>query len=58
MAGELNDILALLEASLAPLRGEPQELDGGITNRNYRVALAGEVSREPPFDRKGERVRG
>jgi hypothetical protein len=58
MAGELNDILALLEASLAPLSGEPQELDGGITNRNYRVPLAGEVSREPLFDAKGERVRG
>jgi thiamine kinase-like enzyme len=39
MAGELNDILALLESSLAPLRGEPQELDGGITNRNFRVVL-------------------
>jgi thiamine kinase-like enzyme len=39
MAGELNDIVALLESTLAPLRGEPRELDGGITNRNFRVAL-------------------
>jgi thiamine kinase-like enzyme len=39
MAGELNDIVALLESTLAPLRGEPQALDGGITNRNFRVAL-------------------
>ena len=41
MAGELNDILAQLEAELAPLQGEPQELDGGITNRNFRVTLGG-----------------
>jgi thiamine kinase-like enzyme len=39
MVGELNDILEQLESSLAPLRGEPQELDGGITNRNFRVVL-------------------
>lgn len=39
MVGELNDILEQLESSLAPLRGEPQELDGGITNRNFRVTL-------------------
>ncbi len=39
MAGELNDIVARLERSLAPLVGAPRELDGGITNRNYRVTL-------------------
>jgi thiamine kinase-like enzyme len=39
MVGELNDILPRLEASLAALRGTPSELDGGITNRNFRVTL-------------------
>jgi thiamine kinase-like enzyme len=39
MAGELNDIRERLESELAPLRGEPRELDGGITNRNFRVTL-------------------
>jgi thiamine kinase-like enzyme len=39
MVGELNGILSRLEASLAPLRGEPSELGGGITNRNFRVTL-------------------
>ncbi|HLB20927.1 MAG TPA: phosphotransferase [Solirubrobacteraceae bacterium] len=39
MVGELNDILARLESSLAPLRGGPRELSGGITNRNFRVTL-------------------
>ena len=28
--------------SSAPLEGEPQPLDGGITNRNYRVRMGGE----------------
>jgi thiamine kinase-like enzyme len=41
MAGELNDIRERLEAELAPLQGEPRELDGGITNRNFRVTLGG-----------------
>lgn len=41
MAGELNDILARLETELAPMQGEPQELQGGITNRNFRVRLGG-----------------
>jgi len=35
--GELNDILHGLEASLGPVGGEPVPLEGGITNRNYRV---------------------
>jgi thiamine kinase-like enzyme len=39
MVGELNDIRERLETELAPLRGEPRELDGGITNRNFRVTL-------------------
>jgi thiamine kinase-like enzyme len=41
MVGELNDIRERLEAELAPLQGQPRELDGGITNRNYRVTLGG-----------------
>jgi len=41
MAGELDDIRERLEAELAPLQGEPRELDGGITNRNFRVTLGG-----------------
>jgi thiamine kinase-like enzyme len=41
MVGELNDIRERLEAELAPLQGEPRELDGGITNRNFRVTLGG-----------------
>jgi thiamine kinase-like enzyme len=39
--GELNDILHELELSLGPLSGEPSPLEGGITNRNYRVTLGG-----------------
>ncbi len=39
MVGELSDIIARLERSLAPLQGEPSELGGGITNRNFRVTL-------------------
>ena len=30
------------EPELGPLEGEPQPLDGGITNRNYRVRMGGE----------------
>jgi thiamine kinase-like enzyme len=39
--GELNDILHDLESSLGPLSGAPAPLEGGITNRNYRVTLGG-----------------
>lgn len=39
MVGELNDILERLAESIAPIAGEPSELDGGITNRNFRVRL-------------------
>lgn len=38
---ELRAILADLESSLGTAEGEPQPLDGGITNRNYRVRLGG-----------------
>lgn len=37
--GELNHILQRLQESLGPLSGEPVALDGGITNRNYRLTL-------------------
>jgi thiamine kinase-like enzyme len=40
--GELNDILQRLEPSLGRLHGEPTPLEGGITNRNYRVTLGHE----------------
>ena len=36
---ELAAIVARLEPELGPLDGEPQPLDGGITNRNFRAAL-------------------
>jgi thiamine kinase-like enzyme len=39
--GRLDDILARLEPSLGPLSGEPVALQGGITNRNFRVTLGG-----------------
>jgi len=39
--GELSDILERLEPSLGVLSGTPTELDGGITNRNFRVTLGG-----------------
>ncbi len=40
--GELTDILQALEPSLGPLGGEPAPLEGGITNRNFRVRLGDE----------------
>jgi thiamine kinase-like enzyme len=39
---ELNDILQRLQVALGPREGAPVALDGGITNRNYRVRFAGE----------------
>jgi thiamine kinase-like enzyme len=39
MIGGLDDVLAHLEGELAPLQGEPRELEGGITNRNFMVTL-------------------
>jgi thiamine kinase-like enzyme len=48
----LNEIVQRLEPSLGPLTGEPTELGGGITNRNFRVTLGeGEyVIRRPGKD--------
>lgn len=40
---DLATILARLEADLGPLDGEPTLLEGGITNRNYRVTLGGDA---------------
>ncbi|MGO9488968.1 MAG: phosphotransferase [Solirubrobacteraceae bacterium] len=37
--GDLNDILHGLEPSLGPVGGEPCPLEGGITNRNFRVSF-------------------
>jgi thiamine kinase-like enzyme len=63
--GELDDILQSLQAALGPLNGTPVALEGGITNRNYRVTLgAGDyVVRRPGkdtellgIDRETERV--
>jgi thiamine kinase-like enzyme len=50
--GELDDILRRLESSLGPIAGEPCELGGGITNRNFRVTLGGSdyVIRRPGKD--------
>jgi thiamine kinase-like enzyme len=63
--GELKEILQSLEASLGPLAAEPAPLQGGITNRNYRVTLGGQdyVVRRPGkdtallgIDRRAERL--
>jgi thiamine kinase-like enzyme len=63
--GELNDILQRLEASLGPFTGQPSELGGGITNRNFRVTLGSSdyVVRRPGkdtdllgIDREAERL--
>jgi thiamine kinase-like enzyme len=40
--GELNDIVHDLEPRLGPADGAPTPLEGGITNRNYRVRLGGQ----------------
>jgi thiamine kinase-like enzyme len=39
---ELAAIIARLEPELGPLEGDPQPLEGGITNRNYRLRMGGE----------------
>ncbi len=39
--GELGDIVHDLEPELGPVEVEPFPLEGGITNRNYRVRLGG-----------------
>jgi thiamine kinase-like enzyme len=62
---DLKGILDRLEQLLGPAAGAPTPLDGGITNRNYRVTLGGEeyVVRLPGKDtnllgisREAERV--
>jgi thiamine kinase-like enzyme len=39
--GDLNDILHDLESSLGSLGGKPTPLEGGITNRNFKVNFGG-----------------
>ncbi len=64
---DLNDIVRRLESSLGPRSGEPSALDGGITNRNFRVTLGARdyVIRLPGkdtsllgIDREAERLAG
>jgi thiamine kinase-like enzyme len=63
----LADTLGPISARLGELEGEPLALEGGITNRNYRVRFAGEdvVVRLPgkdtellEIDRAAERAAG
>jgi thiamine kinase-like enzyme len=46
---ELAAILARLEPELGPLEGDPQPLEGGITNRNFRLRMGGEDHATPPL---------
>ena len=41
MLAELEAALAALEPRLGPRASEPQALDGGITNRNFRIDIGG-----------------
>jgi aminoglycoside phosphotransferase (APT) family kinase protein len=38
---DVSEIVARIQERLGPLEGEPAPLEGGITNRNYRVRMAG-----------------
>jgi thiamine kinase-like enzyme len=38
---ELNEAVERVAALLGPQSGEPESLDGGITNRNFKVAFGG-----------------
>ncbi len=51
-SASLTHIVERLERSIGPLTGEPRELDGGITNRNFRVRLGEQdyVVRRPGKD--------
>ena len=62
---ELTDVVARLAAVLGPREGGVRPLEGGITNRNYRVNFGGEeyVVRLPGkdtnllgIDREAERL--
>jgi thiamine kinase-like enzyme len=66
-AAELERILARLEPALGVLKGAPVALEGGITNRNFRVCMGGAeyVVRLPGrdtgllgIDRRAERLAG
>jgi hypothetical protein len=63
----IEDALHALEPQLGPPESDPVALDGGITNRNYRVRLGGRecVVRLPGkdtdllgIDRAAERAAG
>jgi thiamine kinase-like enzyme len=63
--GDLNEILTHLQGELGPLAAAPMELEGGITNRNFRVTFGGGeyVLRLPGrdtellgIDRRAERI--
>jgi thiamine kinase-like enzyme len=58
---ELDAALAALEPQLGPLTGAPEALDGGITNRNFRVGdvvvrLPGKDTNLLGIDRAAERT--
>jgi thiamine kinase-like enzyme len=41
LAANVQDLVARLEPELGAIEGEPRALDGGITNRNFRLRLGG-----------------
>ncbi len=44
---DLTQTLGRLAAILGEPEGEPEPLDGGITNRNYKVYFGGVALRDP-----------